>query len=316
MLLLMLTACIYAAEATGTEAYPSRQIEVIIPAPPGGSLDVGMRIVQQRLSPLMKVPLVIVNRPGASGALGMGTLARAAPDGYVLAATSTSTLTVVPVTASNLRYGLADFVPLGNYASDPGTIAVRADAPWQTLNELVDYAKANPGKMRYGSAGVGTLSMLNMQTVNVHYGLDIIHVPFSGAPEANFAVIGKQIEIAASPLSAVSPFLKDGSMRALLMTGDAPPPEFSHVPTMKQKGIRGASFGLILGLYAPAGIPDEVVKIVGSALHAAIEDPDVDAALQKVGMQVTYEDGATAKQQLQVQLSDVAELGRKLNLTK
>ena len=146
------------------ERFPAHPVHLIVPAPAGGSLDIGIRIIEPRLSALLGAPIVIVNRSGASGAVAMAAVAKAPADGYTLAATSTSTLTVISLT-QNLPYGLDSFIPIGNYAVDAGMIVVRSDAPWKTLDEMVEHARQFPGKLTYGSYGVGSLSTLNMEAI-------------------------------------------------------------------------------------------------------------------------------------------------------
>jgi tripartite-type tricarboxylate transporter receptor subunit TctC len=131
------------------ERFPAHPVHLIVPAPAGGSLDIGIRIIEPRLSAFLGAPIIIVNRSGASGAVAMAAVASAPADGYTLAATSTSTLTVISLT-QNLPYGLDSFIPIGNYAVDAGMIVVRADAPWKTLDELVEHARQFPGKLRMG----------------------------------------------------------------------------------------------------------------------------------------------------------------------
>lgn len=298
------------------EKFPTRPIQLIVPAPAGGSLDIGIRIMQQPLSANLGVPLVIVNRTGASGVVGMSSVANATPDGYTLGATSSSAITVVHLTSPNLPYGNRDFITIGNYAVDVGAIVVRADAPWKTFDELVDYARKNPGKLTSGSYGVGSLSALNVEAVKSTYGLDILDVPFQGAPQAILAVLGKQIDIGAAPYSAVISFLKDGSLRALVTSADERLPPWPDVPTLSEKGVRHAKLKLVLGLYAPAGTPNPVVATLSDALRQAIKDPAASAALEKAGMFTQYDDGDTARQLLDSEYDDVMSLGREMKLVK
>jgi len=186
-------------QPTLAQPYPNRPIRVINPAPAGGALDIAFRLVQPQLSRILGVPLVITNRVGGSGIIGMEAVATAKPDGYTLAATSTSTITVVNVSAQRVPYKLDAFIPIGNYAFYFTVLAIRAGAPWQNFDELKTYAKQYPGKLSYGS--VGTLSTLNMESIKEAFGLDILQIPYPGAPQAIIAVIGEQLDIAAVPLS-------------------------------------------------------------------------------------------------------------------
>src|SRR5215475_9026093 len=160
------------------QAYPTRPVEFIIPFAPGGPTDTAIRLIQPQLSANLGVPLVLVNKAGGGGAIGMDQVAKARPDGYTLAATVRSTLTVLPATQPDVTYKLADFAPIGAFAFDSGAIMVKRDAPWRTLEELIEHARKNPGKVTYGTAGLGTNSFFTMEILKQAYGLDMAHVPF------------------------------------------------------------------------------------------------------------------------------------------
>jgi tripartite-type tricarboxylate transporter receptor subunit TctC len=243
----------------------------------------------------------------------MSALLSADPDGYTLAASSTSTLTVVQLTSSNLAYKTGDFVPLGNYAADAGVIVVHADSPWKTLDDLIAHARSNPGKLTYGSYG-GSLSSLNMEALKVAYGLQILSVPYPGAPQANLAVISKQVDIGASPFSAVRGQVSNGVLRALLSTSDIRVPPLADVPTAAEKGVGQAGLKLVLGLYAKSGTPPPILERLGSALRKAVDDRSVSEAFEKAGLFPRYVDARTARDQLEAEERDVLDLGRKLNL--
>ncbi len=155
--------------------YPTRPIEFVIPFAPGGPTDTAIRIVQPQLSANLGVPLVLVNKAGGGGALGMDAVAKAKPDGYTLAATVRSTVTILPATQPDITYKISDFAVVGSYVVDSQVILVKAGAPWKTLEDLIDHAKKNPGKLSYGSAGLGTNSFFTMELLKLTYGLDMTH---------------------------------------------------------------------------------------------------------------------------------------------
>jgi tripartite-type tricarboxylate transporter receptor subunit TctC len=314
--LLSIAASFFGGAATAQEKFPSRPIEIVVPAPAGGSLDTAFRILEPSLSARLGVPLVILNRPGASGTIGMASVIRARADGYTVAATSSSTLTVVNLTAKNLTYSLRDFISVGNYATDAGAIVVAADAPWKTLEDFVSDARTNPGKITYGSYGIGSLSALNIKAIELAFGLDLVNVPFPGAPQANLAVVGKHIDMSASPLSAVAAFLRDGKARALVTTADTRLPSFPDVPTMTEKNVHQGNLKLLLGLYVVAGTPDARVSVLAKALEDTVTEPAVVQALVRAGMIVEFSDCRRARWLLEREYDDVMELGRKMNLSK
>jgi tripartite-type tricarboxylate transporter receptor subunit TctC len=313
---LLAGAVLCGGAAWSAEAYPARPIQVIIPYPPGGALDIGMRIIQPQLSANLGVPLVVMNRPGASGVLGMGVLANAAADGYTVGATSTSTLTVVQIGTPNLPYKLSDFIPIGNYAVDLSVLFVAADARWKTFDDLVAEARRSPGKLTYGSPGIGTLSSLNIGAVRDALGLDLVEVPYPATPQVNLAVQGKQIDVGSAAFSGIGSAVKDGSIRVLTVGGSKRLPSVPDAPSLTEKGLPDGGLNLALGLYVPAGTPQPIVEVLSAALRKTMSNPEVVAAIEKTGMFVQVEDGATVQNKLESEYRNVMGLGRRLNLIK
>src|SRR5215813_13132257 len=182
-LVLLVVALALGAPPAGVlaQAYPTRPVEFIIPFAPGGPTDTAIRLIQPQLSASLGAPVVLVNKAGGGGAIGMDAVAKARPDGYTLAATVRSTLTILPATQPDVPYKISDFAIIGSYVVDSQVILVKAGAPWKTLEELVEFAKKNPGKLSYGSAGLGTNSFFTMELLKLTYGLDLTHVPFGGS---------------------------------------------------------------------------------------------------------------------------------------
>src|SRR6266542_1604655 len=193
---LALAVALGATMALG-HAYPARPVEFIIPFAPGGPTDTAIRLIQPALSSNLGVPVVLVNKAGGGGALGMDAVAKAKPDGYVLAATVRSTLTILPASQPDVPYKISDFTPIGTYAVDSQTVMVKTGAPWKTLEELVDHAKKNPGTLTYGSAGQGTNSFFTMELLKLAYGIDIGHVPFAGSGPVKNALLGGHVQVGA-----------------------------------------------------------------------------------------------------------------------
>lgn len=297
--------------AAAADAYPVRPILIIIPAPAGGALDIAFRAIRPALSADLGMPMAIENRAGASGVIGMESVALARPDGYTLAATSTSTLTIVAAAAPSVPYTPGDFIPIGDYALDYTVLVVRADAPWRSLAELTGFARTHPGRLSYGSAGPGTLSTLAMEAVKNALGLDIVQVPYPGAPQVTNALLGRQLEIGAIPLSSAAPLLRQGSLRAIVTTAAQRPASFPDVPTLAEAAITRAARALAIGLYAPAGTPPFAIDRLARALRRTIGSASVIATLQQAGLFVQYEDGARVRERLAAEYGDVADPGRK-----
>ncbi len=268
--------------------YPNRQIEFIVPFPPGGPADTAARIIQPQFSANVGVPIVIVNKVGGGGALGGDFVARGKPDGYTIYATTNSTLTIITAMQADLPYRPADFSPIGSTMADMGVITAKTGASWKTLEELVDYAKKNPGKLTYGSAGLGTVSFFTMELFKISYGLDIAHVPFQGTGPVKNAILGGHVHLASSGFSSLAPLIKSGDIIPLITTAPKRVAGFGNVPTMAEKGFPEASLNIWMGLYVSAKTPKPIVDRLVRALEQTMKDPSVAAAVEKAGMLIDY----------------------------
>lgn len=175
------------------QSYPERAVEMIVTFPPGGPTDTAARIIQPALGAQLKAPVVLVNKGGSGGVAGMDVVAKAKPDGYTIAATVRSTLSITPAVQANVPYRLGDFEAIGSYAASAQAIVVKKGAPWRTIEELVADAKKNPGKLSYGSAGLGTNSFFTMELLRLARGFDIAHVPFGGSGPLKNAILGGHV---------------------------------------------------------------------------------------------------------------------------
>ena len=203
MSLMLLMVAAIGADAEG-DKYPARQIQLIVPFVAGGALDVATRIIEPKLSAALGAPVVIVARPGASGVLGVRSVVNAPPDGYTVAATFNTTINLVRLNSKDVGYTYKDLTAVGNYAVDVGAIVADEQARWKTLSALLDEAAHNPGKLSYGSAGVGSVSSIILEAIKFERGLNMVSVPFQGSPPVNFAVVGKQVDFGSVAFSADS----------------------------------------------------------------------------------------------------------------
>src|SRR6202167_5364855 len=192
-------AMLAASVAQAQERFPARPIQMIVPATPGGPVDTAARMIAPALSSALGAPVVLINRPGASGTLGMQEVATAEPNGYTIGQGVNSIFTVTRISGTNVPFTLDSFTPLGNYATDVSVLAVSADAPWKTLDDLIAYVHGNPGKLNYASAGIGTVSSLSMQALAHQFQMDMVAVPFPGGAQLTTAILGKQIDIGMVP---------------------------------------------------------------------------------------------------------------------
>ncbi len=310
--------CVLAAvgHANAQTTYPTKPITVVVPYPAGGSPDIGMRFLQQKFSEALGVPIVLLNKPGASGIVGMAFVANAEPDGYTLAATTSSSITVVQIGSAKVPYGTTDFVPLGNYAVDVSTIIVAKDSPFANFDALIAAAKARPGALNFGTPGAGTLSSLNLSSVKDGLGLDIMEVPFPGTPQVMTSIMGKQIDGGAAAFSSFAGAVEDGRLRSLVVAGHKRLAKFPDIPTLAEKGLKDGGLNLNLGLFAPKGTSDAVVKKLQQALKKAAADPGVIAAIEKAGMVAEFEEPDDVVKSLERERSGVVLLGQKLKRVK
>jgi tripartite-type tricarboxylate transporter receptor subunit TctC len=296
--------------------YPDRPIEMIITFPPGGPTDLAARVVQPAFAKALNVPVVLVNKGGSGGAVAMDAVAKAKPDGYTIAATVRSTISITPAVQGNVPYRLKDFEVIGTYAASPQALVVKKGAPWRSLEELVNDVKANPGKHSYGSAGQGTNSHLAMELLKLARGLDMAHVPFQGSGPLKNAVLGGHVPVAAVSLSTMIPLIKSGDVVALVISGEKRNPAVPDVPTMAEKGVPEASLSTTMELYAPAKTPKPVVERLAQALAAAMKNPDTLAALEKAGLEPDYHSPEASRQQIERETEVVLAAAKKLGLAK
>jgi len=296
--------------------YPAREIEFVVPFPPGGPADISARIIAPRMAALLGVPVVVTNKPGGGGAVGAAFVANARPDGYTVYASTNPPLTITTVIQKDVPYRMGDLVPVGSYAVDGNVFAVRADAPFRTLEELADYARKQPGKLSYGSAGLGTVAFFTMELFKLSAGVDIAHVPFAGGGPLKNAILGGHVQVASTGISALAAVIHSGNLQPLAITSPKRLPAFPQIPTMAEKGYPEASLTIWMGLYVPAKAPPAVVDVLGKALAQAARDPAVVGAVEKAGMQGEYRDAAATHRLLEAEHSAIRGAAQKLGMDK
>jgi tripartite-type tricarboxylate transporter receptor subunit TctC len=305
-----------AADTPAQPAYPERAIEMVVTFPPGGPTDTAARLVQPYLSANLKVPVPLVNKGGGGGAAGMDFVAKAKPDGYTIAATVRSTVSITPAVQANVPYRLKDFEAIGAYAASAQALVVRKGAPWRTLEELVEDARKNPGQLNYGSAGQGTNSFFTMELLKLARGIDVVHVPFGGSGPLKNAILGGHVQVGAISLSTMIPVMKSGDVLGLVISGDRRNPAVPDVPTMAEKGVAEASLSTIMELYAPARTPKPVIDRLAQALAAAMKNPEAIAAFEKAGLEVHHHAPDVSRQQAEREYEVVLAAAKKLGLVK
>jgi tripartite-type tricarboxylate transporter receptor subunit TctC len=314
-LILLAFAALGPARASGAD-YPVREVEMIVSFPAGGPADASARILAPKLSAFLGVPIAVVNKTGGGGSVGADYVAKAKPDGATIYNSTNSAFTISPVILKDITYKIADFTAIGAYAADLGVITVRAGGPARTLDEFVDYARKNPGKLNYGSAGLGTVSFFTMELFKQAYGLDIAHVPFQGTGPVKNAILGGHVSVASSGFGSLASLIRAGDLIPLVTTAPKRVPAFPQVPTMAEKGFPEASLNIWMGLYVPAKTPKPVVEALTRAFNQAAKDPAVLSALDKAGMQAYYHTGEETVKLLEAETAAVKKVADRLGPAK
>jgi tripartite-type tricarboxylate transporter receptor subunit TctC len=272
--------------------YPDRPVTMIVPFPPGGVADITARPLAAAMATYLKQPVVVENKAGAGGGVGMQMVARAKPDGYTVLL-ALSSISIIPeadkVLGRDPMFQLSQLVPIARFTADPTVLAVRADAPWKSAAEFLDAAKKAPGSIPYGSSGNYGTMHVPMEMLSASAGAKMLHVPFTGAGPAVVALLGGQVQALSTGPSSIMGHLKGGKVRVLASWGETRHPALPDVPTLKELGY-DAQFSQWTGLFVPAGTPEPVIAKLREAARAAVDDAIFKGALAKVETPVQYLD--------------------------
>lgn len=309
----MLLGLIAPASSIAQTQYPTRAIAMIIPAPPGGPTDLGGRILAKGLTDVLGQPVVAENRPGAATTLGVAMLGRAAPDGYTIGALANAGLTSPFAIGADVAYKLEDFAPLGTVFFDYSVVAVKSDARWQSLRDVIDFARQNPGKLSYSSAGVGSMGQLSMEFVKLAHGVQIEMVPYAGSAPAITSALGGHVDFASANVSVTLPHVKSGKMRALTIASPKRIAALPDVPTVGEGG-KGDPPNFWLGAFVPAKTPAVVIERLVRAVEQTVKDPTVAEALEKANLIVDYRTPADTLKLLEAEIKTIREIAKTVRL--
>lgn len=296
---------------TAEAAYPDKPITVIVPWPPGGASDVIPRTLAKPMSEFLKQPVVIVNKPGAAAVIGTQEIERSVPDGYTIGTFSFSQA-LTQYTTPNPP-SLANLVPISKVMYSPGTLTVNAGKPWKTLQEFIQYAKANPGKVRNANSGTGASAHIIGEAFDRLTGIKEVHVPFNGFAPAVAAVAGGHVEATCIPVGDVNAMVKGGKLRLLAVAASERHFLYPNVPTMKELGI-DLDMGNWVAFVGPKGMPEEMVATIDRAVAMALKTPEVIKAWQDMGNVMAYMDHKTFAVYLKQQDSMIRNLVDSLGL--
>ena len=273
--------------AARAQTYPNRNITLVVPFPPGGSTSIVGRVVADKMSQLLGQSIVVDNRGGAGGTIGTKAVAKSEPDGYTLLAGYTGTLAIGPSLYRNAGYDpRKDFEPIGSIGCSPSSLVVHPSFPAKTVAELIAYAKANPGKVNFGSAGGGTVGHITGEYFAHATGIQLVHIPYKGTGPALSDLLGGHIPMSFSPIATTSGNVKAGLLRGLAVTSVHRNTLLPDVPTMIEAGVPGFDASLCYGLVAPAGTPRPVIDRLNRELRAALASDEVKRQLELDGTEI------------------------------
>jgi tripartite-type tricarboxylate transporter receptor subunit TctC len=299
------------AQAAG---FPDRPITIVACFPAGGGTDIAVRMINTQLGEALGKAVVVENRAGAGGNIGIASVARAKPDGYTLLGCS-SAFVVNPSLYAHVSYDAnKDFVPLMLIGSSPNVFVVPAKSKITSMKQFLAEAKANPGKLNWTSPGLGTTPQLAGELLKLRTGINMVHVPFTGAGPAMNAVLAGQVDMYAANYGSVSSLIKGGQVRAIAVTADKRWSDIPDVPTLDELGIKNADTDTFQALFAPAGTPKEAIDRLASALRQVLARPDVRTRYDKIGLPVVAAGPAEFKPIVDRQLRMYREIIEKAHL--
>ena len=285
-----------------------------MPFPPGGLADIVARPVAEALARDLGQPVVIDNKPGAGGGIGMGLAAKSKPDGHTLLM-ALSSLTVLPeadvILGRAPMFALQDLRPVARYTADPTVLAVRADSPWKSVKDFVDEAKRRPGAINYGSSGNYGTMHVPMEILAQEAGIKLTHVPFTGAGPAVLALLGGQIQAVSTGPATVLQHVKAGKLRVLGHWGTGSLASLPDVPALKDTGFN-AEYAQWSGLFVPSGVPDAIVQRLRSAARNAAQDARVREVIQGAGSPILYQDLPEFERYVQADARRMADVVKRI----
>ena len=279
----MLVAGLMSA-AAWAQTFPTKPVRYVIPFPPGTSNDMVGRLIMDRLTKAWGQNVIVENRVGASGTIGMAFVAKAPPDGYTLVHCNIAPNAISPSMITKLPYKHEDFAPITRIGMPPNIIMVHPSTPWKGINDLVIYAKANPGKLSYAAGLVGTSPHLSMEWLKQRLKIDIVHVPFVNAAQGTGQVIAGEIPINITNMPFVVAPIKSGRLRAIAVASAKRQPLLPDVPTAQEQGLKDFEVNSWYGVCAPAGVPAPLLDKINADLHEVMKIPEIVQRLSDLGM--------------------------------
>jgi tripartite-type tricarboxylate transporter receptor subunit TctC len=296
------------------QAWPNRPVKLICPFPAGGGTDVIARIMAQHLSTRLGQQVVVENRGGANGGIGAMELMRAEADGYTLGAISDSPMTVNPSLYSNLQYQpLRDFFTIARFNHFPSYVVAHPSVPIRNIAELIAYAKANPGKLSYGSGGIGNFSHLGLEMLAFQTGINILHVPYKGVGPATTAVLGGDVQLMYNNVATALPHVQAGKLTGLAVGVSTRLPALPNVPTVAET-VPGFNVTPWVGLFGPARLPKDIAARLSREIEAVLKEPAVVKYFADQQIRAAYLDSAAFAQEIQKETDAWAKVIKTLGI--
>jgi tripartite-type tricarboxylate transporter receptor subunit TctC len=298
------------------QPFPTGSISVVVPLAPGDAADTAARAMGEEIARLLNTSVVVINRPGAGGAVGTNSVVQARKDGHTILFAQNSALTFRAVlNPQTVAYdALRDLVPLGIASRTPSVLAVRSDAPYRNFAELIEYSKKQPGQVRIGHPGAGSVGDFCVQLINALTGAELVPVPYTGAAPAIAALRGGHIEGVVLSLGALNTHLKSGAFRGLVASSRFH--EVADIPTMRELGYREELFGIWFSFLAPAGVPENAKKALVGAIEQAVKAPAITARLVPLGILQTYATPEQTTAEIREEFMRASSMARKTGLLK
>ncbi len=280
--------CLVASGAARADVYPSRSVKIVVPYTPGGTNDIVARLVAQKLTEGLGQPVIVENKPGASGNLGAEQVARAPADGYTLILVTTGHA-IAPSLYKNLRYSIQnDLAPVSELTSGPLLVMVNPSSPYKTIGDVVAAAKARPGTINFGSAGNGSSTHLATELLASTAGVKMTHIPYTGSMPAMQDVMADNAQLVMDLMLSAAPQVAGGRLRAIAITSAKRSPQLPDVPTVAESGMPGFEVGVWNGLMAPAGTPRPIVDRLNAEIRKALADPELKKRFEAQGFEAVW----------------------------
>ena len=299
------------------DKYPSRPIELVVPFNPGGSADVAARCYSDDLAKILDVPVNVVNRAGGTGIQGTTYVINSKKDGYTLLGSTDTPLLIMPVINKEVTFDpLKDVTPIGFFGSVYSVFAVRSDSPFKTLKELIDYARQNPGKLKNGAAGLGTEAQFNLEVLCSKEKIKIITVPFKSGGETAVALLGGHVDMSTNSVASLGQHIKAGKLRGLAVASKKRHRDFPDIPTTLELGYPEVNFAVWTAVFAPSGVPQQVMDVLVPAVEKALKDPEVIKRGLNAGMEIEYMGPQELQKHLESEIQVVKKVATETGMIK